>query len=580
VDQKADIESVREAYDAFLSEFPLCYVYWKRYADHEAAAGSANAQDKVSEVYERAVDAFPHSVDLWTYYCTHLVERSADPTHVRSVFERAADKVGTDYLAQSLWDKYLDFELSQKEFVNVTHLYTRVLAVPLEALSKYFERWKIYASAYPVNDILPAEEKEQLAAEESDEAKRAKAIASREGVYQTTQQELAKIQPFENVLREKPYFHVKPVSEELLDTWHKYLTFQESEGDAARTVKLYERCLVPCCNYVVYWRRYARFVEDTLGAEETARVWERATGKLLKHRPEPFLDFALFQEGQGQTDAARELYKHVLGFAPGHVEATLRYAQLEQRQRNFDGVTSILEAALENPKSESVGAFLAMHHARIVDHAAHDADKARDIYNRALERYPSNKNLWLAAIDFENNQSGRSTERETNEEGFLRVVALYQRALGDASLLPEDDKLELWQNYLETVHSSAPRIDLVRQALSAFAKAFPSGKIKSKKRRHDEGTDASAHKKLTRASVLPSPAGPVPTAAVASPYGMGAYAGMGGYGAAATGGYGAYGAYPQAGGYGAWPQQSAGGYPAAAAAPQQAYPGYTGYSGY
>jgi hypothetical protein len=144
-------------------------------------------------------------------------------------------------------------------------------------------------------------------------------------------------------LREKPYFHVKPVSEELLDTWHKYLTFQESEGDAARTVKLYERCLVPCvrpispiprdlvcvvvcervltyvlcvsqCNYVVYWRRYARFVEDTLGAEETARVWERATGKLLKHRPEPFLDFALFQEGQGQTDAARELYKHVLGF--------------------------------------------------------------------------------------------------------------------------------------------------------------------------------------------------------------------------------------------------------------------------
>jgi tetratricopeptide (TPR) repeat protein len=142
------------------------------------------------------------------------------------------------------------------------------------------------------------------------------------------------------------------------------------------------------------------------------------------------------------------------------VEATLRYAQLEQRQRNFDGVTSILEAALENPKSESVGAFLAMHHARIVDHAAHDADKARDIYNRALERYPSNKNLWLAAIDFENNQSGRSTERETNEEGFLRVVALYQRALGDASLLPEDDKLELWQNYLETVHSSAPRIDL------------------------------------------------------------------------------------------------------------------------
>jgi hypothetical protein len=62
-------------------------------------------------------------------------------------------------------------------------------------------RWRVYASAYPVSDILPAEELEQLAVEETEEAKRAKAIASREEVYQATLQELAKIQPFENVVR-------------------------------------------------------------------------------------------------------------------------------------------------------------------------------------------------------------------------------------------------------------------------------------------------------------------------------------------------------------------------------------------
>lgn len=580
VDHKADISSIREAYDGFLAEFPLCYVYWKRYADHEAAAGSA--QDKVSEVYQRSLEAFPYSVDLWTYYCTYLAERLADPTLVRSVFERAVEKVGTDYLAQSLWDKYLDYELAQKDFANVTRLYSRVLAVPLDALAKYLERWRVYASAYPVSDILPAEELEQLAVEETEEAKRAKAIASREEVYQATLQELAKIQPFENVIRERPYFHVKPVSEELLDTWHRYLTFQEAEGNAARTVKLYERCLVPCCNYVIYWRRYARFVEEALGAEEAVRVWERATGKLLKRRPEPFLDFALFREAHGQVDEARELFKHVLGFAPGHAEATLRYAQLEQRQQNFDGVNSILEAATESPTSEAVGAFLAMHHARIVDRAAHDAAKARGIYDRALERYPSNKNLWLAAIDFELDQSGRrisEAEEASDAVRFARVVALYQRATGDASLLPEDDKLELWQNYLETVHAFAPRVDIVREASSAFFKAFPSGRVKSKKRRHDEEADASAHKKLSRpAAVLPSPVGPVPTPAVAAPYGQGVGYGMGAYGAPAAGGYGGYGAYPQAGGYGAWPQQPQAGY--AAAAPQQQQQAYPGYSGY
>jgi len=57
------------------------------------------------------------------------------------LFERAIEKVGTDYLAQSLWDKYLEYELSQKDFTNVTRLYTRVLSIPLEALSKYYERY-------------------------------------------------------------------------------------------------------------------------------------------------------------------------------------------------------------------------------------------------------------------------------------------------------------------------------------------------------------------------------------------------------------------------------------------------------
>ncbi|KAL1834877.1 hypothetical protein ACET3Z_004528 [Daucus carota] len=43
------ISKVRKVYDAFLAEFPLCYGYWKKYADHEERVGST---DKVIEVYE------------------------------------------------------------------------------------------------------------------------------------------------------------------------------------------------------------------------------------------------------------------------------------------------------------------------------------------------------------------------------------------------------------------------------------------------------------------------------------------------------------------------------------------------
>ncbi|XWS31371.1 hypothetical protein CRYUN_Cryun23aG0070500 [Craigia yunnanensis] len=57
-----NILKIRKVYDAFLADFPFCYGYWKKYADHEARIGS---MDKVVEVYERAVQGVTYSVDIW-----------------------------------------------------------------------------------------------------------------------------------------------------------------------------------------------------------------------------------------------------------------------------------------------------------------------------------------------------------------------------------------------------------------------------------------------------------------------------------------------------------------------------------
>lgn len=77
---KNDIEKIRKVYDGFLVYFPLCYVYWKKYADHEANRGTT---DKALEVYERGVAGIQHSVDLWTHYCTFVSEKSDDIEHTR-----------------------------------------------------------------------------------------------------------------------------------------------------------------------------------------------------------------------------------------------------------------------------------------------------------------------------------------------------------------------------------------------------------------------------------------------------------------------------------------------------------------
>jgi hypothetical protein len=71
---------IQAAYDTFLAEFPLCYGYWKKYADHEARLGTP---EKIVEVYERAVKAVTYSVDIWMHFCTYAMEKFDDPEKTR-----------------------------------------------------------------------------------------------------------------------------------------------------------------------------------------------------------------------------------------------------------------------------------------------------------------------------------------------------------------------------------------------------------------------------------------------------------------------------------------------------------------
>ena len=74
------LPKIWKAYDAFLAEFPLCYGYWKKYADHEARSGSAK---NIVEVYEWAVQAVTYSVDIWRHYEIFAMSTYEDPETIR-----------------------------------------------------------------------------------------------------------------------------------------------------------------------------------------------------------------------------------------------------------------------------------------------------------------------------------------------------------------------------------------------------------------------------------------------------------------------------------------------------------------
>lgn len=84
-DQSNDINTVRNAYDQFLSIYPLCFGYWKKYAEHEWKAASASGGDVSTAVavYERSVQAAPHEWNCWANYAAFAANNIASPPTVR-----------------------------------------------------------------------------------------------------------------------------------------------------------------------------------------------------------------------------------------------------------------------------------------------------------------------------------------------------------------------------------------------------------------------------------------------------------------------------------------------------------------
>ena len=75
-----DIQRLREVYEPFLAAYPLCYGYWKKYADAEMRHQSLEG---AMQAYERGVAATPYSMDLWGHYATFKKANGGSPDEVR-----------------------------------------------------------------------------------------------------------------------------------------------------------------------------------------------------------------------------------------------------------------------------------------------------------------------------------------------------------------------------------------------------------------------------------------------------------------------------------------------------------------
>ncbi|XP_030934146.1 pre-mRNA-processing factor 39 isoform X3 [Quercus lobata] len=579
-----NILKIRKVYDAFLAEFPLCYGYWKKYADHEAHLGSI---DKVVEVYERAVQGVTYSVDIWLHYCIFAIGAYQDPDTIRRLFERGLAYVGTDYLSFTLWDKYIEYEYLQQEWGRLALIYTRILEYPNQQLDRYFNSFKELAGSRPLSELRTAEEAAAAAASAPSEAsvqlnegevhpdaveqspkpvsaglteaeELQKYIAIREEMYRKAKEFDSKIIGFETAIR-RPYFHVRPLNVAELENWHAYLDFVEREGDFNKVVKLYERCLIACANYPEYWIRYILCMEASGSLDLSNNALARATQVFVKRQAEIHLFAARFKEQNGDIPGAQGAYQLVhTEISPGLLEAIIRHANMEHRLGNLEDAYSLYEQAIAIEKGKEHSQTLPMLYAqysRFVYMVSGNAEKAREILVQALEHVQLSKPLLEALIHFEAIQS---LPKQIDYLDSL-VVKFIVPDLESPNVASAADREELSCIFLEFLNVFGD-VQSIKKAEDRHAKLFlPHRSTSELKKRHAEDYLASDKAKIAKSYSVPSPAQSL----------------MGAYPSAQNQWTAGYGVQPQT-----WP-------PVTQAQGQQWAPGYTqqqaaysAYSGY
>ncbi|KAF4122574.1 pre-mRNA-processing factor 39 [Geosmithia morbida] len=453
------LAAFRDAYDRFLLKFPLLFGYWKKYADMEFnIAGPETAE----MVYERGVATITNSVDLWTEYCAFKMDTTHDPQLVREIFERGAALVGLDFLAHPFWDKYIEYEERQEAQDRIYAIHARIIRIPMHQYARYYERFRTLAHTCPLADVAPADVVDRFRAEVDAEAAaqgaggarpeleverdiRAKIDAMYYEVFTTTQSEVSKRWTYESEIK-RPYFHVTELEHSQLSNWRKYLDFEEAEGDYARIVCLYERCLTTCALYDEYWFRYARWMaaQQPAKTEEVRNIYIRASTMFVPvSRPGIRLQWAYFEESCGRVDVAIDIHGAILLRLPDCTEVVTSWANLERRQRGLDAAVQVYRDQIEAPTVDLyTKAALVAEWAYMLWRAKGSAEEARALFVKNTQWYADSRIFWERWFRLELEQPPSQAEHAT------RVKHVFD-ALCTQSRLSAAVKKELSKAYLD-----------------------------------------------------------------------------------------------------------------------------------
>ena len=379
------------------------------------------------------------------------------------LFERAAGFVGLDFMAHPFWDKYLEYEERQEAQDKIFAILNRVIHIPMHQYARYFERFRQLAHQRPLEELtsadLLARYRSEVEAESFGVAKtepeferdlRAKIDAEFYTIFTATQGETNKRWTFEAEIK-RPYFHVTELEHQQLVNWRKYLEFEQAEGDYARVVFLFERCVVTCALYEEFWFQYARWMSAQEGKEEETRnIYLRAATLYVPvSRPGIRLQFAYFEEMCGRIDIAQDIHAAVVMSLPDCVEAIISWANLQRRQHGLDAAIEIYKGQIDNPAVDLfTKAALVAQWAVLLWRVKGSTDEARAVFQKNVQWYADSRQFWQKWLEFELEQP-TSTELEALHGERIQTVFQEMRSKSRLSAATKKHLTEVYLAYLQ-----------------------------------------------------------------------------------------------------------------------------------
>jgi len=420
VEKTNDLEKIRKVLRFLLSEYPLCFGYWKRLAGHEKKNGNIK---ECTDVMEQGVIAVPQSHRLWTYYCNEIMGRG-DIEATRKLFERASEVIYNDYKAHKFWAKYLEFEMEQasvsKDYSVVQALYTKILSTPMQQLDLFWKKYKGFAVNHTVKSLCTPEDLQDLENRpnkvKEHNARRAKIIATKE--ERKKEKERLELERAEKEMipgeeddaddmdtkdaseDEDPGEELPELTEE---DQHKFIMEKQeahytNASKEKSEVDSYESGISRAHFHVkpldeaelVNWNNYLDYIDALPASEKNARkqnkLYERCVVAAANY-PEYWIRYATFMQKMGNSQGAREVFVRTCDiFTKKRPEAYLAFALFEENQNSLDAARSIYKKVVEKISPLLLEAVVqyANFERRQNSHV-----KAVAVYKQALDRYLS-----------------------------------------------------------------------------------------------------------------------------------------------------------------------------------------------